>query len=182
MRKILPKSSDSLLIVVDVQERLFPVMNQKEVLLKNINTLILGAKELAVETIITEQYPRGLGHTLTDVERSQELDTYEKMEFSCLLNDAIIKRVEDSGKKNILVCGIESHICILKTVIDAISKEYNVYVVADAVSSRTEDNKVLALEMMRQAGAYIISVEMILFMLMEKAGTDSFKTISKLIK
>ena len=182
MKNIIPIPSESLLIVVDVQERLFPVMSQKDTLLKNINTLILGAKELDVETIISEQYPKGLGATLDEVERSKELDIYSKTEFSCLLNSDIIERVEKSGKKNIILCGIESHICVLKTALDAISKGYNVYVVADAVSSRTEENKSLALEIMRQSGVLITSVEMILFMLMEKAGSDAFKTISKLIK
>ncbi|MBS1612554.1 MAG: isochorismatase family protein, partial [Bacteroidetes bacterium] len=106
----------------------------------------------------------------------------EKMSFSCMLNEDVSEQLKLTNVKDIVICGVEAHICVLKTALDALQQGYRVHVVADAVSSRTLQNKQLALERMRQAGAYIVSVEMILFMLLEKAGTDEFKAISKLIK
>ena len=107
---------------------------------------------------------------------------FEKDTFSCLLQPELRQKIRDEDKKDLILCGIESHICILKTALDAIGQGYRVHIAADAVSSRKPENIQLALDRIRQAGGYIVSVEMILFMLMERAGTDAFKAISKLIK
>ena len=99
-----------------------------------------------------------------------------------MLSEPVADQLKLTNTKSLIICGAESHICVLKTALDAVKAGYEVHVVADAVSSRTPENKQLALERMRQSGVYITSVEMILFMLLDQAGTDEFKAISKLIK
>ncbi|HRO09703.1 MAG TPA: hydrolase [Saprospiraceae bacterium] len=174
--------NNAILIVIDVQERLLPVIHEGERILHNINTLIQGAEILHLETVITEQYPKGLGKTVTSLKSNEHIAIYEKDTFSCMLQSELLQQLIKTDKKDLILCGIESHICVLKTALDALNTGFRVHVVADAVSSRTSENKSLALERIRQSGGYIVSVEMILFMLMERAGTDTFKAISKLIK
>ena len=173
---------DSILIIIDVQERLMPVIYEGDRIIKNINVLIKGAEILQLDTVITEQYPKGLGTTVSALERQDSTEVFEKETFSCLLQPNLLQKLKDTNKKDLILCGAESHICVLKTALDALHQGFKVHVVADAVSSRTADNKHLALERIRQSGGYIVSVEMILFMLMEKAGTETFRAISKLIK
>ncbi len=181
MKGILKKESTALL-VIDVQERLMPVIHESERVIANVNKLLRGAEILSLETIITEQYPKGLGHTCKEVEIGEQKTVMEKICFSCMQSEPLTEQLKLTNKKALLVCGVEAHICVLKTVLEAIEAGYEVHVVADAVSSRTAENKQLALDRMRQAGAYIVSVEMALFMMLHQAGTDEFKAISKLIK
>jgi isochorismate hydrolase len=159
-----------------------PVIYEKEKIFDNVNKLLRGAEILDLETIVTEQYPKGLGNTCKEVVLPESPNIIEKVCFSSMLSEPVSDQLKLTNIKSLIICGVESHICVLKTTLDAIEQGYQVHVVADAVSSRTAENKQLALERMRQAGAYITSVEMILFMLLDKAGTDEFKAISKLIK
>lgn len=178
----IPQREHTALLVVDVQERLMPVIHESELIFANVNKLLRGAEILKLETIITEQYPKGLGNTCKEVELPANPSIFEKVCFSCMLSEPVSDQLKLTNVKDIIICGVESHICVLKTTLDALKAGYNVHVVADAVSSRSAENKQLALERMRQAGAFIVSVEMILFMLLEQAGTEEFKAISKLIK
>jgi nicotinamidase-related amidase len=178
----IPQREHTALLVVDVQERLMPVIHENDRIFANVNKLLRGAEILALETIITEQYPKGLGNTCKEVELPANANIIEKVCFSCMLSEPVSDQLKLTNVKDVIICGVESHICVLKTTLDALKAGYNVHVVADAVSSRTPENKQLALERMRQAGAFITSVEMILFMLLDQAGTEEFKAISKLIK
>ena len=170
------------LLVIDVQERLMPVIHGQEQIFASVNKLLRGAEILGLETIITEQYPKGLGNTCKEVELGENKTLIEKVCFSCMQSEPVTEQLKLTNKKSMIICGVESHICVLKTTLDALKQGYEVHVVADAVSSRTAENKQIALDRMRQAGAFISSVEMVLFMLLDKAGTDEFKAISKLIK
>ena len=170
------------LLVIDVQERLMPVIHGQEQIFSSVNKLLRGAEILGLETIITEQYPKGLGNTCKEVEIGENKTLIEKVCFSCMQSEPVTEQLKLTNKKSLIICGVESHICVLKTTLDALKQGYEVHVVADAVSSRTAENKQIALDRMRQAGAFITSVEMVLFMLLDKAGTDEFKAISKLIK
>lgn len=170
------------LLVIDVQERLMPVIHGQEQIFVSVNKLLRGAEMLGLETIITEQYPKGLGNTCKEVEIGENKTLIEKVCFSCMQSEPVTEQLKLTNKKSLIICGVESHICVLKTTLDALKQGYEVHVVADAVSSRTAENKQIALDRMRQAGAFITSVEMVLFMLLDKAGTDEFKAISKLIK
>lgn len=178
----IPVPAQSTLIVIDVQERLLPVMQEADLLITNIQKLLDGATILGVNTILTEQYPKGLGPTTTKLNIIQSTPILQKDSFSCLAQPVFKEILGNNPDQHLIICGIESHICVLKTALEAKEQGYTVHVVADAVSSRTVENKSLALERMRQSGIFITSVEMILFMLMECAGTDQFKSISKLIK
>lgn len=178
----IPHRQQTALLVIDVQERLMPVIHEQEKVLTNVNKLLRGAEILGLETIITEQYPKGLGNTCKEVEIGEGKTILEKVCFSCLKSEPVSEQLKLTNKKTLVICGVESHICVLKTTLDALNQGYEVHVVADAVSSRTAENKQLAIERMRQAGAFIVSVEMILFMMLHEAGTEEFKAISKLIK
>ena len=159
-----------------------PVIYENGKVFDNVNRLLRGAEILGLETIVTEQYPKGLGNTCKEVQLPESPNIIEKVCFSCLASDPVNDQLKLTNRKSLILCGVEAHICVLKTALDALQAGYQVHVVADAVSSRTPENKQLALERMRQAGAFITSTEMILFMLLDKAGTDEFKGISKLIK
>ena len=169
-------------MVIDIQERLIPVINNKEELFKNTNYLIKGAEILSIPLIVTEQYPKGLGHTCKEVELPASQEVIEKMCFSCMLSDEVNRRLKSLNIEILVLSGVEAHICVLKTALDALKNGYEVHVAADAVSTRIPGNKPLALERMRQSGVFIASTEMVLFQLMDQSGTDEFKQISKLIK
>ena len=178
----IPNREHTALLVIDIQERLMPVIHESEKVFANANKLLRGAEILDLETVITEQYPKGLGSTCKEVQLPENPVVIEKMCFSCMLSETVSDQLKLTNVKSLIICGAEAHICVLKTALDALKEGYEVHVVADAVSSRTPENKQLALERMRQAGAFITSTEMILFMLLDQAGTDEFKAISKLIK
>lgn len=178
----IPNKETTALLVVDVQERLMPVIEESSQMIQQVNVLLRGAEILGLKTLITEQYPKGLGKTCREVILPEKFYLTEKITFSCMQCDSVLAQLRESNITDIVICGVESHICVLKTALEAIQQGFNVHVVADAVSSRTFENKELALNRMRQAGAYIVSTEMILFLLLEKAGTEEFKQISNLIK
>lgn len=170
------------LLVIDAQERLMPVIQGSEAIFSNVNKLLSGAAILGISSIVTEQYPKGLGHTCPEIQIPEGISIDEKMCFSCMRSDSVLSKLKQNNITDIIICGVESHICVLKTALDAIEQGFAVHIVQDAVSSRTLENKSIAIERMRQSGAYIVSTEMILFMLIDEAGTDEFKAISKLIK
>jgi len=178
----IPQLTNTSLLVIDMQERLCPVIAEKDKVLTAVNQLIEGAQILHLPILVTEQYPKGLGHTVPEVVLPANATVVEKICFSCMLSDEVLSKLAQQPTKHLIIAGVESHICVLKTALDAIEQGYTVHVVAEAVSSRSLANKQLALDRMRQAGAFIVSVEMILFMMLEKAGTEQFKAISKLIK
>ena len=171
---------DCLLLVIDIQERLIPVIHQHEEVIHNANILLKGMEILGVPVIVTEQYPKGLGNTCKEILLGEDAKVMEKITFSCLANDYIKESVQ--SKKQIIICGVEAHICVLKTALDLLDEGYQVHLITDAVSSRKKENKQVAIERMKQSGVFISSTEMILFQLLDKAGTEEFKLISKLIK
>jgi isochorismate hydrolase len=166
-------------MVIDEQKLLMPVIHDAERVFQNTNKLIAGMGILGMDRIITEQYPKGLGPTDAAVQK-EDSKVYEKSCFSCLLQDSLAGQLR--GKKSLILCGVEAHICVLKTALDGLAAGFEVHVVADAVSSRHPDNHRYALDRMRQAGAFIATTEMVLFQCMDYAGTDQFKAISKLIR
>jgi nicotinamidase-related amidase len=176
------KKSKTAFIIIDVQERLMPVVFNNTEVFENVNRLIEGSKILGVPLLITEQYPKGLGKTSAEVNIPEGQEVIEKVCFSCLLCDPVNEKLKTLGIEQLVLAGVESHICVLKTALDALNSGLKVHVVADAVSSRKEYSKQIALERMRQAGAFIATTEMVLFQLMDGAGTEEFKQISKLIR
>ncbi len=174
------KKEDCLLLVIDIQERLMPVIFQQEQVIRNTNILLKGMQIVGVPVLVTEQYPKGLGNTCKEIELPEGQTVLEKITFSCTATGIINEKIQD--KKQIILLGVEAHICVLKTALDLIELGHEVHVVADAVSSRTTENKLYALQRMRQSNVFVETTEMVLFQLLDQAGTEEFKAISKLIK
>ncbi|MBF0487028.1 MAG: hydrolase [Nitrospirae bacterium] len=174
---------DSAILIVDIQERLAAVMPERDTLIKNTLHMIELAKLLHIPIILTEQYPKGLGRTVAGIRDAlPEYKPIEKTAFSACAEDGFIGNLRGCGRKKVILCGIETHICILQTCLDLLDSGYEVHVVSDCTSSRTADNKAIALRQMAQCTAVITSVETVLFQLLVRAGTDEFKIISNRIK
>lgn len=175
---------DTMALIIDFQEKLVPVIDNNEELIHNTQILIKGLQALQVPMIITQQYTKGIGMTVPAfAELFGENFCYEdKVAFSCAEDEATLEKLRILGKKNIIVCGIEAHICVLQTVIDLIAMGYNVLLVEDCIGSRKESNRQIGIRRALQEGAIPTSYESILFELTRVAKTDTFKEISRLIK
>jgi nicotinamidase-related amidase len=170
-------------VIIDLQERIFAVMPEKEVLAKNILTLISGLKVIGIPVIVTEQYVKGLGPTISGIaEQLEGIKRIEKASFSCCDEPQFMMELASSGKELVIVAGIESHVCVLQTVIDLQQNGYHPVVVEDCISSRKPNDKKIAIERMRKEGAIITTYEAILFELLRYSGGETFKAISKLVK
>jgi len=170
-------------LVIDIQERLFPAMFEKEMLLKNALMLIQGLSALKLPLLITQQYTKGLGETIPEIKSViPEFSFIEKRDFSCCDEPAVIEKLKDLKTKNIIICGIESHVCVLQTAVDLKDAGLNPLVVMDCVSSRTKENIELAKERFRKEGILMTSYESILFELTRSSTAPEFKAISKLVK
>ncbi len=174
---------DSVLVVVDMQERLLPHMLNNETLEKNVQTLVEGAKILGVPTLFTQQYSKGLGETVDSIKNiPQSFEHIEKKSFSCYKNLEFESTLERLGCKNIIVCGIEAHVCVLQTAVDLIENGYHPVVVRDCVSSRKDFDLQTAFDRMAREGVMFTSYEAILMELLGTADDPVFRDISKLIK
>jgi nicotinamidase-related amidase len=183
MDTFLLKRENALLIIVDIQERLAVAMSEKDRVVNNTIHLIEAARLLGLPVLVTEQYPKGLGPTVLEIKES--LQTYvpiEKITFSCCGEPSFPDAVSATGKKQIILTGMETHVCVLQTCIDLLGAGYDVHVVSDAICSRSTENYRTALEYMRDAGAVITCTETVLFQLLERAGSEEFKAISRRIK
>lgn len=175
----------ALLAVIDVQGRLCVAMNEEVLsqLTKNIGILLESAAELNIPVLVTEQYVKGLGATLPELkDKATGAPCYEKMTFSCCGSDEFIWKLRETGRTQIIITGMESHVCVLQTVIDLCDAGFNVHVVKDAVMSRSKQNWLTAIEVMTLAGAVPTCTETVVFQLLKIAGTDEFKKLSKLVK
>jgi nicotinamidase-related amidase len=171
------------LVAVDIQERLVPAIFEKERVVQNAVRLIQGATILKVPIFVTEQYRKGLGPTVPEVAAViPGFAPLEKLAFSACGADGFVPALESKQVSDAVVCGIEAHVCVTQTCLGLLEKGFRVFVVADAVSSRTPENYRFGLDRMRAAGAVIVSTEMVLFELLERAGTAEFKEILSLIK
>lgn len=176
-------ASETAVLVIDYQEKLVPVMQNYQDFIHNSGILLQGVSELGVPVIMTQQYTRGLGETISEIKNIDGIpDAFEKITFSCLWEEDIYDALDNMNVKNVVVCGCEAHICVLQTVIDLLAEEYNVYLVRDCIASRHEEDKETAIIRAQQEGAFITTYEAILFELLERAGSVTFKKISKLIK
>lgn len=176
-------SKNSILCVVDIQERLLPHMHNKETVLRGSSILIQAAKTLDVPVLVTEQYPKGLGHTVPEIQAHIEgVPVYEKTTFSCFGNPDFAQALKNSGRNTLILCGIESHVCVLQTALETLNVLARVVVVADATGSRSEDNHTLALKRLRHSNVEIVSVEMALMEWLRDAKNPKFKEVQALIK
>ena len=170
------------LIVIDLQGKLAQLMHAKAQLFDNVARLIKGAEVLELPIICTEQNPAGLGRTIDEIAPLIKAEPIAKMSFSCCGEKRFLDAVAQLGRKQLLLCGIETHVCVYQTAADLIQHGYEVHAVADAVSSRTAGNRQIGLEKMKDAGARITSVEAALFELLRAAEGDKFKQILQIVK
>jgi nicotinamidase-related amidase len=180
--RILDKDS-AVLFIIDVQERFRKVIPDYDELIKNISILVEAMKILHVPIVVTEQYPSGLGHTVEEL--SAILGKHELFEKNCFSSagiPAVPKWLKDNGKNQIILVGIETHVCVNQTALDLIWKNFQVHLVTDAVSSRIPANKILGIEKIVGSGAVPSSVEMALFEMLVESGTESFKAVQRLVK
>lgn len=173
----------TVLIVVDVQDKLVPSMHQLESLIDNQKRLIMGMAVLEVPMLCTEQNPKGLGATIPEIAALLEgVETVSKNCFGCAESPDFMQKLADTGRKNVLLAGIETHICVYQTAIGLIEAGYHVEVVADACSSRRPENMQIGLYKANNAGAEITCVETVLFELLKVAEGPRFKDILKIVK
>lgn len=171
---------DSLFLIVDLQEKLVPVMAQKEQLVNNVVRLVNFCNIVSIPTIYTEQ--KNLGPTIPDIkDLLGNITPINKIEFSCFNCLEFAKTVKNYNRQYLVVSGIESHICVTQTVLQALPN-YDVHVISDAISSRNIMNSSIAIERMRQNGATISSTEMFIYEIMQKTDTDLFRSVLKLVK
>jgi nicotinamidase-related amidase len=178
--------ADAFLVVIDVQQKLMPVIHDREAIELNIDRLVRGSKVVDIPAIVTEQYVHGLGPTVPDIRRAfEETSGYEPIEKSCFSAFGcaeFVTTTRNLHRKQAIVAGIEAHVCVYQTVGDLLANGYDVTIVADAISSRTPANKEIAIRRMVADGAHLSSTEMVLFELTVNSGTDEFREISRLVK
>jgi len=171
---------DSLLVIIDVQEKLFPVMAEKEKLASQVMKLVRFSKIVGLPVIVTEQ--EKLGPTLPEMRGElTSVAPVPKADFNCFGCEAFLKRVRESEKTTLVLCGIEAHICVAQTALHA-APDYTVQVVSDAIASRSPENKRVALERMARSGVTITSTEMVIYEILKRAGTDTFRKVLNLVK
>jgi nicotinamidase-related amidase len=173
------------LLVIDIQEKLLPPIFQKEQLVRNAKLLIRAAEVLKIPAVATTQYSKGLGPTVAEIASLlPETDAIDKDRFSCFGSDmfcSLLKRLP-GNRNTLLLCGMESHICVMQTALAALREGYIVHIASDAVSSRTEWNWRIGLERMRAAGAVISSTEMMIYELMRSSSSPAFKEMLPYLK
>ena len=174
---------DTMALIVDYQERLMPVIYEHDVLEKKSCTLLKGLRTLGVPMVMTQQYTKGIGMTIPSITEAAGISEYfDKITFSCFEDEAVRSKMEALGKKTVIVCGIEAHICVLQTCIDLKAAGYTPVLVTDCISSRKASDKEVALMRAQSEGILLTTTESILFELTRKAGSPVFKEISRLIK
>jgi nicotinamidase-related amidase len=173
------------LVVIDIQEKLLPPIFQKDQLLRNVQLLIRAAGILKIPTLVSTQYAKGLGATVPEIASLlPQTEAIDKTLFSCFGSDAFcvaVKRLP-GNRNTLLLCGMESHICVTQTALSALREGYLVHVASDAVSSRTEWNWKIGLERMHEAGAVISSTEMMIYELMQSSSSAAFKELLPYVK
>jgi nicotinamidase-related amidase len=177
------KLDETVLVVIDVQGKLAQIMHERNRLFNSLEVLIRGAKLLGLPILLTEQVPEKLGSTVPEVrELLSDSEAMSKNSFSCLRDGVFRERLEALGRCNVILAGIETHVCVYQTSRDLLELGYRVEVVTDAVSSRSAENRSIGLTRMKSEGAYLTSVEMVLFELQEVATGERFRGLAKLIK
>ncbi len=175
-------SNDCLLLIIDVQEKLVNMLEDKNIAQSAVKAA-KAAGILNIPAVITEQYPKGLGATIEEIKTAlKNAQYFEKTNFSALTEEGFSQLIKKYNKKQIIIFGIETHICVLQTAFDLINAGYEVFVLKDASGSRSEYNKESALNRLKQAGCQIITLEMLLFELLKGSKNQYFKEVQALIK
>jgi len=172
------------LVIIDIQERLAPAIANEAAALKATLLLVAAARRLGVPISVTEQYPKGLGGTVAPLRAAlgEDAALFEKMHFSAMREVEFAQHLAQAQRQTLVICGMETHVCVLQTALDAKAAGYEVALVADAVGSRLEQSREIALKRAMQAGLAVVTAEMVVFEWLQRAGTDDFKSIAPLLK
>lgn len=173
---------DTVLVLIDIQGKLAQIIDRSESVIGNIVRVVKGAKVLELPILWMEQYPKGLGPTVQEIADEVGGAPIEKITFSAYDTEEFVQQLEATGRKKVLLAGIETHICVYQTAAHLLAKGYEVEVLADCTSSRTKANHEVGMKKMLQLGAQITSVEMALFEMQVVAKGEAFKEISKIVK
>lgn len=177
------KKEDTILVVIDMQERLMPAMHNREKTQEQNIRIVKGMQTLGVPVLVTTQYAKGLGKTVDPLEEVLgESPVFDKFTFSAYKDEEFRRTLEESGRKTVVITGVESHVCVLQTALDLIEAGYQVAVAMDCVSSRAEESVRTAEFTLSQSGALLTSAESILFELLQSAKAPEFKQISAIVK
>ena len=179
---MLIRAADSALVVIDMQERLVPAMQAPARTIRNTRTLLAAAQEMGVPTLLTEQYPAGLGHTVPEIAKATTAPVLEKLHFSCMEDVGFAAAFTALGRRQAVLAGMEAHICVMQTAASLMEAGIEVFVVSDATASRTLESEEACLARLGACGAGIVTTEMVVFEWLGKAGTPAFRTVLKLIK
>ena len=180
---MLIRAKDSVLVVIDVQERLVPAVQAPARTLRNTQTLLAAARECAVPVILTEQYPEGLGSTVPEIAAAAAgAAIISKMHFSCMEEEGFAEAFRALGRKQAVLVGMEAHICVVQTAASLLEEGYDVFVVSDATASRTLESEQACLARMTASGAHVVTTEMVVFEWLGKAGTPAFKRLLPAIR
>jgi nicotinamidase-related amidase len=173
----------SILVVIDVQERLFPSIHQRERMLARIDLLLFAAKLMGIPVLFTEQYPKGLGPTIEEVRRAlPDFQPLTKVEFSCVPAPGFRERLSSLGRDQIVLAGIETHVCVAQTALDLASDGLAVFVAADATGSRRELDAKIAQRRLGRSGVVVTTAEAVVFEWLRRAGTEEFKALQPKLK
>jgi nicotinamidase-related amidase len=177
------KLENTVLVIIDIQGKLWNVMYEKEALLENAQRLVKGLQVLGVPIILTEQNPRGLGPTAPELmQLMPQVQPIAKFAFDCCQDKGFQQAINNVRRKEVLICGIESHICVYQTALELLNSGYEVQVVADAVSSRAPKNRDISLARLQSEGAKLTVTEMALYELLQTAENPQFKEMLKVVK
>ncbi len=178
------EAEKSVLVVIDIQERLVPAMPQ-DVYLRlrdTVGMLVSGAEFLGVPVVTTEQYPKGIGHTVPELAAACSGTVVEKVSFGCCGEPDFMAALKQAGRSQVIVTGMEAHVCVYQTVLGLLEDGYHVHLVRDAICSRFTPDFLVAIDNAGQAGAVVTTAETVLFQMMKKSTHDQFRAVSKLIK
>ena len=179
---MLIRASDSVLVVIDMQEKLVPAMQAPARTIRNTRNLLRGAEELSVPILLTEQYPKGLGPTVPEIRSASNAQIIPKMHFSCMEEPAFAEALKKLDRRQVVLAGMEAHICVVQTAASLLEAGYEVFVVSDATASRSLESEQACLARLSAVNAGIVTTEMVLFEWLGQAGTPAFKAILPLIK
>lgn len=182
MSKYRIESNDTVLVIIDLQEKLMKAMKDREKVYKNTNLLLATAYETNMPVVVTEQYPQGLGSTVNEIKNNfRKYEYMAKTSFSAWVDEMkdIMKKL---NRKTVILTGSETHVCVFQTARDLVEDGFKVFLVKDAVCSRFDENYQNGIELIKDAGAVITNAETVIFDILQKAGTPEFKAISPLLK
>ncbi len=183
MNRFRVSADDAFLLIIDIQDRLAAVMKERDTVIKNTTHLIELSRLFDIPVVLTEQYPKGLGPTVSEIRDAlNEYQPIEKLSFSCCGAEGFLDAIKKTNRRKALVTGMETHICVLQTCLDLLDEGIEVILVADALTSRRPYDKSIALDILREAGCIVTTTEAVLFQVLKKAGTEEFKVISRRIK